>query len=33
MVAKTTTGGQFNIKFKWNIEKAKKAAVIISESK
>ncbi len=33
MVAKTTAGGQFNIKFKWNIDKPKHATVLVSETK
>ena len=31
-VAKTTTGGQFNIKFKWNIEKQNQAHVLIDHT-
>jgi hypothetical protein len=33
MIAKTTAGGQFNIKFKWAIEKLNRPTVLISESK
>jgi len=33
MVAKTTTGGQFNIKFMWKLEKPQRASVLVSESK
>jgi hypothetical protein len=31
MVAKTTVGGQFNIRFKWNLEKPQRATVLINE--
>jgi hypothetical protein len=33
MVAKTTTGGQFNIKFRWMLEKPIRATVLVSETK
>jgi len=33
MVAKTTAGGQFNIKFKWTLDKPHHATVLVSESK
>ena len=33
MVAKTTAGGQFNIKFKWAIEKPNRPTVLVSEGK
>ncbi|HMM99691.1 MAG TPA: CU044_2847 family protein [Anaerolineales bacterium] len=33
MVAKTTAGGQFNIKFKWTLEKPNRPTVLISENK
>jgi hypothetical protein len=33
MVAKTTTGGQFNIKFKWTLEKPNRPTVLVSENK
>lgn len=32
MVAKTTAGGQFNIKFKWTLDKPKRATVLVSEN-
>lgn len=32
MVAKTTAGGQFNIKFKWALDKPKRATVLVSEN-
>lgn len=32
-VAKTTAGGQFNIHFKWNIEKPKKSDGLASQAK
>lgn len=31
MIAKTTAGGQFNIKFKWTIEKPNRPTVLVSE--
>lgn len=33
MIAKTTAGGQFNIKFKWNLEKPNRPTVLVSENK
>jgi hypothetical protein len=33
MIAKTTAGGQFNIKFKWNLEKPNRPTVFVSENK
>lgn len=33
MVAKTTAGGQFNIKFKWTLEKPNRPTVLVSENK
>lgn len=33
MIAKTTTGGQFNIKFKWTLEKPNRPTVLVSENK
>ena len=33
MVAKTTTGGQFNIKFIWDLERPKQASIIINDNK
>ena len=32
MVAKTTAGGQFNIKFKWTFEKPNRQTVLVSEN-
>jgi hypothetical protein len=31
MIAKTTTGGQFNIKFKWTLEKPNRPTVLVSK--
>lgn len=33
MIAKTTAGGQFNIKFKWMLEKPNRPSVLVSENK
>ena len=33
MIAKTTAGGQFNIKFKWMLEKPNHPTVLVSENK
>ena len=33
MIAKTTAGGQFNIKFKWTLEKPNHPTVLVSETK
>lgn len=33
MIAKTTAGGQFNIKFKWKLEKPNRPTVLVSENK
>ena len=33
MVAKTTAGGQFNIKFKWTLDKSHHPTVLVSENK
>jgi hypothetical protein len=33
MIAKTTAGGQFNIKFKWVLEKPNRPTVLVSENK
>ena len=33
MIAKTTAGGQFNIKFKWMLEKPNRPTVLVSENK
>jgi len=33
MIAKTTAGGQFNIKFKWTLEKPNRPTVLVSENK
>jgi hypothetical protein len=33
MIAKTTAGGQFNIKFKWILEKPNRPTVLVSENK
>ena len=33
MIAKTTAGGQFNIKFKWALEKPNRPTVLVSENK
>ena len=33
MIAKTTAGGQFNIKFKWTLEKPNRPTVLVSETK
>jgi hypothetical protein len=33
MIAKTTAGGQFNIRFKWNLEKPNRPTVLVSENK
>ena len=33
MIAKTTAGGQFNIKFKWMVEKPNRPTVLVSENK
>ena len=33
MIAKTTSGGQFNIKFKWTLEKPNRPTVLVSEKK
>jgi hypothetical protein len=33
MIAKSTTGGQFNIKFKWTVEKPDRPTVYVSETK
>ena len=33
LIAKTTAGGQFNIKFKWTLEKPSRPTVLVSESK
>ena len=33
MIAKTTAGGQFNIKFKWTLEKPNHPTVLVSENK
>jgi hypothetical protein len=33
MVAKTTAGGQFNIKFKWTLDKTQHATVLVSGNK
>lgn len=32
-IAKTTAGGQFNIKFKWTLEKPNRPTVLVSENK
>jgi hypothetical protein len=33
MIAKTTAGGQFNIRFKWTLEKPNRPTVLVSENK
>ncbi len=33
MIAKTTAGGQFNIKFRWMLEKPNRPSVLVSENK
>ena len=33
MIAKTTASGQFNIKFKWMLEKPNRPTVLVSENK
>jgi len=33
MIAKTTAGGQFNIRFKWALEKPNRPTVLVSENK
>jgi len=33
MVAKTTAGGQFNIKFLWKLDKPQRTSVLVSENK
>jgi hypothetical protein len=33
MIAKTTAGGQFNIRFKWTLEKTNRPTVLVSENK
>lgn len=33
IIAKTTAGGQFNIKFKWMLEKPNRPSVLVSENK
>jgi len=33
MITKTTAGGQFNIKFKWTLEKPNRPTVLVSENK
>ena len=33
LIAKTTAGGQFNVKFKWLLEKPNRPTVLVSENK